>query len=143
MWYNPLISLILRSPLHWLLSNHFLLLSYTGRRSGKTYSLPVNYVQDENQLWITSLRNRTWWKNLVGEQKINIWLRGAKIPAHAVAILDEIDVFLGLARYFELRPDHAKYFDVHLDETGAANQDDLKLAARKRLVVRVSLPEMD
>ena len=38
---NPLMRLLLRSPFHRLLSKQFMLLSVTGRKSGRTYTVPV------------------------------------------------------------------------------------------------------
>jgi hypothetical protein len=32
---------LLRSPLHGLLSGMLMLLSYTGRKSGRTYTIPI------------------------------------------------------------------------------------------------------
>ena len=38
---NPIVRLILRSPLHRLVSGSILLITYQGRKSGKTYTLRV------------------------------------------------------------------------------------------------------
>jgi hypothetical protein len=43
---NPLIALILRSPLHPLVSRRLALITVTGRRSGRTYTFPLGYEQD-------------------------------------------------------------------------------------------------
>jgi F420H(2)-dependent quinone reductase len=40
---NVFVRLVLRSPLHFMLSDNVLLLTYTGRRSGKRYTNPVSY----------------------------------------------------------------------------------------------------
>lgn len=42
---NPLVRAPFRSPLHPLLSRRLVLLRVTGRRSGRTFELPVGYVQ--------------------------------------------------------------------------------------------------
>ena len=44
--YNPLVLLLLRSPLRVAMSNSTMLLTFTGRKSGRTYTTPVNYVRD-------------------------------------------------------------------------------------------------
>ena len=51
---NPFICALLRSPLHALVSRHILLLTYTGRRSGRQYTLPVGHVPDRDALMIVS-----------------------------------------------------------------------------------------
>jgi hypothetical protein len=67
MWFmnkfaNPFVRLILRSPLHGLMSAALLLISYRGRKSGRKYSLPVQYVQDGNQIYIVpdAPEQKTW-----------------------------------------------------------------------------------
>jgi len=54
MWYNPIMMWVLRSPLHGMLSGSTMIITYTGRKSGQTFSTPVNYVRDGNVLWSLS-----------------------------------------------------------------------------------------
>jgi hypothetical protein len=42
--YNPIVSWLLRSPLQGLMSSSTMLITFAGRKSGKTYTTPVNYV---------------------------------------------------------------------------------------------------
>lgn len=48
---NPLMKLLLRSPLHGLVSKRLMLLTMTGRKSGKQYSIPVGYTQVAETLY--------------------------------------------------------------------------------------------
>lgn len=63
---NPAMKGILRSPLHRILSDSLLLITFTGRQSGGEYTTPVGYEQKAGTLYITSQSNRVWWKNLRG-----------------------------------------------------------------------------
>lgn len=142
MWYNPIIALILRSPLHGMLSNGIMLVTYTGRKSRRTISVPVSYVrddEDDNVLWTTSLRKRTWWRNLRREALVTLRLRGKNRPARAEALEDEDEVADALYYYLTLTPSFAKHFDVALDEEGEPVEEDLVRAAQKRVVVRFNL----
>ena len=56
MWYNSIMMWLLRSPLHGMLSGSTMIITYTGRKSGMTFSTPVNYVRDGNVLWTVSFR---------------------------------------------------------------------------------------
>ena len=38
---NPIVRAVLRSPLHRILSRHVVLLTVTGRKSGRAYTVPV------------------------------------------------------------------------------------------------------
>ena len=78
MWYNAVIAALLRSPLHALLSGQIMLISVTGRKSGATFTAPVNYIQDEDVLWVVSARDRTWWRNARGGCAVSLRLRGSR-----------------------------------------------------------------
>lgn len=67
---------ILRSPLHGLVSNNLMLITFTGRTSGKTYTTPVNYVRDGETLIVLSHTDRTWWKNLRGDTQLPCGSKG-------------------------------------------------------------------
>ncbi len=78
MWYNKPMTLFLRSPLHPLISQNVMLITYTGRRSGKRFSTPVNHARMGNDLMVVSFRNRTWWRNLRGGAALSVLLGGAR-----------------------------------------------------------------
>jgi deazaflavin-dependent oxidoreductase (nitroreductase family) len=142
MWYNPIITALLRSPLHGLISSGILLVTYTRRKSGRSLSVPVSYVRDgeeENLLWTTSLRKRTWWRNLRGGAPVTLRLRGKKRTATGEAIEDEAGVADALIRYLRQTPDYAKYFEIGLDEEREPIREDAVKATQKRVMVRFRL----
>jgi len=49
---NALMEAVLRSPLHWAISNETLLVTVIGHKSGCEYALLVNYVRDGDILFI-------------------------------------------------------------------------------------------
>ena len=61
---NIFTSIILRSPLHGMLSQHTMLVAVTGQKSGHVITLPVNFFQEDGALYITSWRGRTWWRSV-------------------------------------------------------------------------------
>lgn len=139
MWYNKWIGRILKSPLHRLVSRNRVLLSYTGRRSGKTYETPVNYVRLGNGLLVTSQRQRIWWRNFLEGAPLRVWLEGKAIDAHASALLDPADVALNLRLYLAATPKQAKYYQVRLEPRGQLNTSDIDNAAKSRVIVRIEL----
>jgi hypothetical protein len=44
---NDFMSWVLRSPLHGMLSNSMMLITVKGHKTGKEYTLPVNYLSLE------------------------------------------------------------------------------------------------
>lgn len=79
-WMNavarPVVTSLLRSPLHRLLSGSLLLLTVHGRRTGRSYTLPVSYSRSDDELRIVSTPDRTWWRNLRGGATVDVWLAG-------------------------------------------------------------------
>jgi hypothetical protein len=59
---NVFVSGLQRSPVHRVLSGSTMLITVTGRRSGRRYDIPVNFVRDDGDLLILSRRERTRWR---------------------------------------------------------------------------------
>jgi len=72
---NAIATTILRSPWHRMRSDQLLLLTFTGRKSGKEFTTPMRYVQEGETLRLRVVRS-PWWKNLVGEATVHILLCG-------------------------------------------------------------------
>jgi len=51
---NRFLSLLLRSPPHGVLSDGVLLLGFTGRKSGRRYTTPINYLRDGGAVLLTT-----------------------------------------------------------------------------------------
>jgi deazaflavin-dependent oxidoreductase (nitroreductase family) len=140
MWFNPFMTWLLRSPLHGFISSNTMLVTYTGRKSGKTYTTPVNYLRMKDSrgeyLLTTSTRERTWWRNLRGGAAVTLRLQGKDLPAQAEVLEDEGAVIDELGAFFEKAPKMAKYFGVRLEANGKPDRDDLARAAVTRVVVR-------
>jgi hypothetical protein len=82
MWYNPLVTALLRSPLYRVMGN-MLLLTYTGRKSGRPYTFPISYGRRGNCLWLITHRRKTWWKNVQGGAPVTVRLAGRDQPGQA------------------------------------------------------------
>lgn len=75
---NALVLAILRSPVHRLLSGLAVELRYTGRRSGRTYALPVQYARtgDRLVLWPQGADRKSWWRNFQSPRPVTVRLAG-------------------------------------------------------------------
>src|SRR5262249_49815913 len=96
---NPFVSTILRSPLHGILSRDVLLLTFTGRRSGKRITIPVGYTRDGETLTVFS--THAWWKNLRGGASVAIRLEGRLRTARAEPTDDRATVLAEVRRYLD------------------------------------------
>jgi deazaflavin-dependent oxidoreductase (nitroreductase family) len=80
---NPFMKWLLRSPFQFIVSRMYLLMTFTGRKSGQTYTTPVQYAQQGKCLCIITSEGYTWWKNLQGGSDVQVHLRGKTYQGHA------------------------------------------------------------
>ena len=101
---NPVLVLLLRSPLGRRMGRHLALLSYRGRRSGQRHELVVQYARQGTQVWIVpgQPERKTWWRNLRKTSSVELRLAGEDFQGQAVALR-------GDDRPEELRPALAAY----------------------------------
>jgi deazaflavin-dependent oxidoreductase (nitroreductase family) len=145
MWFNPITTWIIRSPLHGMVSKNMMLIAYTGRKSGQQYSTPVNYVNisenGQSVLYTTSYRERIWWRNLRGGAAVSVRLRGKDLPGRAEVVEQPELVSQELDVYLRKVPQFGRYLGVKIDADGMLNADDLKLATEKMVLVKTTLEQ--
>jgi deazaflavin-dependent oxidoreductase (nitroreductase family) len=85
---NSLIVTILRSPLHPLLSGMVIVLRYRGRRSGRRYTIPVQYVEHDNRFVVAALDadRKQWWRNVLARPEVEVLHRGRWRSARAEVV---------------------------------------------------------
>jgi deazaflavin-dependent oxidoreductase (nitroreductase family) len=85
---NPFMKALLRSPLHGVVSRSFMVITFTGRKSGREYSTPVQYALRGNMVYLVTSQGYTWWKNLRGGADVCVHVRGRSLRGHAVTATD-------------------------------------------------------
>ncbi len=88
---NPVLRAVLRSPAHRLASGRVALITYTGRRSGRKYTIPAFYRDkgDEITIAVGWPDRKVWWRNLTGDGgDVRLVVRGQEVAGHAVATRD-------------------------------------------------------
>jgi len=141
LFANPLMKLLLRSPWHGVASNEIMLITVTGRKSGKPYTTPVNYVRDGEVLSVLTHSHRTWWRNLRGGAPVTIVLRGKTIQTMGTAYEkadDVVDLFL---QHLQGAPKYAAIFSVTVDSEGRPIRASAEAAAAGKVMVEIELPE--
>ena len=88
---NPVVRAVLSSPLHPLLSRSLALITVTGRRSGRRYTVPVGYRQDGDRVLINVgwPERKHWWRNLEDPAQVEMRIGGAGRKGQASAHGDE------------------------------------------------------
>ena len=87
--FNRPVAAMVSSPrLGVLVSRNITILTYTGRRSRRTFSIPVGYCRagDEVKIPVNLPNAKTWWRNFLGPGgTLTLRLDGAERAGHAVA----------------------------------------------------------
>jgi hypothetical protein len=78
---NPLVRSLLRSPLHGLTDGSMVLLHVTGRKTGRIFTVPVNYVRRDSCLVVVTIAR--WRVNLRGGADVEVTWQGRRRPMRA------------------------------------------------------------
>lgn len=132
---NDFVAFMLRTPLHVFLGNT-MLITVTGRKTGKHYSTPVGFYRAGDCLWVMTSRDRTWWRNLKQGANVSLLLKGKRIRAFGEAQLDENSVEARMLDYVRQIPMAAKPLGIRMDNR-IPNQADIRRAACGRLFVKI------
>ncbi len=135
---NPLLGLFLRSPFHFLVSDSLLLLTFTGRKSGREYTTPVGYRYiDESMVIFT---HSDWWKNLRGGATVTLHLRGERREAEATPRTDPDAVAQYIARLIDEHGLEAvNRIGLSIDGDGVPSVEDIKRGLEETVVIEVEL----
>jgi hypothetical protein len=136
---NGFMAWLLRSPLHPLISRSTALISVRGKKSGRSYRVPVNYQRSAETVLVTSYKYRSWWKNLRGGAPVVIRIQGVDFSGQAEVRESPQGVTEGLKSYFRLAPKTARYFSVSVDESGNPDPADLARIVPGRVVIEIKL----
>lgn len=138
LFINPVVRALLRSPLHRLLSGRLMLLTFTGRKSGRRYTTPVSYMRF-GEIILSSTRS-AWARNLQGGVPVALLLRGEQHTGRADLITDEEGMTAAYGRMLEAVPGYARAINVSLDADRRPNREQVaRSRAAGYVVVRVLL----
>jgi hypothetical protein len=81
---NPFVRSVLRSPAHRMLSGSLMVLTYTGRRSGRRFAIPVMYAlrDDDVVALASSPEAKQWWRTFETGAPATLRVAGRVVEAH-------------------------------------------------------------
>lgn len=124
---NSIVGLFLRSPFQGPLGGQLLLLTVTGRKTGRTYTTPVGYVRKGETITVLSQEGRTWWRNLLQPAPVIVRLRGKELAGMGqVTELDEAERLKAVKEF---------YADLAMGVSAAKAEEN----ARNAVVIRIEL----
>lgn len=132
-YFNPVTRFALGTPLHVLMSSRLMLLSFTGRKTGRSYTTPVSYVRDGNSLLVPG--GGMWWKNLQSKPLARVRLRGIWKVVTPVVISEPIHVAELMHRMLADNPAVAMFTGVKPGPDGRPDAVALEHVLRRGFVV--------
>jgi deazaflavin-dependent oxidoreductase (nitroreductase family) len=135
---NPMMKAILKSPLHRLVSGTMMLITFTGRKSGRQYTTPVGYVRNGDA--VICLTHANWWKNLRGGAKVSLRIQGHDYDGVAEPVSEETTrIANGIRQFLHQVPSWGRFYDVSIDEDGTPNSKDVARAAESAILIEIQL----
>ncbi|MDA0788855.1 MAG: nitroreductase/quinone reductase family protein [Proteobacteria bacterium] len=136
---NPIMTGLLKSPIHGLWSSSLMLITFTGRNSKKVFTTPVRYIETQGTVRCFTSSENLWWRNLRGGADVVLRIKGKDLPYHAKAIDDNPEeVEKWLVHYLGLFPQDAAYHDIRLTPDKSLVPQDLARARDHAIVVEAT-----
>ena len=137
---NRVMATMLRIPLlRRVMSGSILLLTFTGRNSGKSYTFPIGYWKEGDTIILLTKRFRSWWRNFQQPTPVQVQIGGRNYMGQAEASMDELSMVPLLTRLMEGHARQAEVWHVHLDANGKPNLEDIRAIAPKIVVIQIRL----
>lgn len=142
LWLNRVLKALLRSPFHGLLSKNLLLLTFTGRKSGKQYTTPLSRI-DKGPDNVAFFTRTGWWRNLEGGAPVTVRLSGRDRKGIAVpsndpqAVLQEAKAFLA-----ERGWGASRMIGIELDAKQSPTDAELATLLSYHVVIHITLQRL-
>ncbi|MCY4130945.1 MAG: nitroreductase/quinone reductase family protein [Gammaproteobacteria bacterium] len=138
---NFAMKLLLRSPLHFVVSSHILLITFKGRKSGRTFTTPVRYLREGSTVRLFSSPQANWWKNLRGGADVSVRIRGNELKCRATVLETVDDAKLRIFRAYLARfPGDAVYHGLKPSRRSPHPEDTLRAILHEVAITEVTLP---
>ena len=116
-----------------------MLITFIGRRSGRTFTTPVRYVETDGVVRCFTAAENQWWRNLRGGADVVLHIKGHAAPYRARAIVhDPSELRKWLVFYLGLFPQDAAYHDIKLKRDNTLVEKDLEQALHKAILVEAT-----
>jgi deazaflavin-dependent oxidoreductase (nitroreductase family) len=137
-YVNSAMKFVLRSPVHGMVSKTVLLITFTGRKSGKTYTTPVSYSQYDDQVYIFT--HADWWKNLHSGTPVTLRIQGRELQGLAEPVAEDKQAIAGgLIAHLRKVPSDAKFYGVTFDDHSNPRAEEVEQAVQTVVMIRIRL----
>ncbi len=116
-WANSLMKWAVTTPgIQGWVGQGVALLTFTGRRTGKNYDIPVSYHREGDVVTVVTKKVRTWWRNFESPIEVTIRLAGEDHRGLAEVTTDQDQALEFMVEYLAKRPVDAKAYGLAKDE---------------------------
>lgn len=138
---NPILRVLLRSPLHRVASAGLVLLRFKGRRSGKTYEIPVAYHRLGGDP-LTAFTRERWQRNFEGGTPLTVVLEGRTRRAGGELVRDPDEVAAGLQQALrKVGLGNSRRLGLQVDPEREPTLDELRAVAADAAIIRITVEE--
>lgn len=116
-WVNSWMKWALTAPgIQKMVGQGVALISFKGRRTGRSYTIPVSYHREDDVVTIVTKRQRDWWHNFESPRQVDLRLAGRMYTGKARIETDEAEALNFMTEYLAKRPIDAKAYGLAKDE---------------------------
>ncbi len=117
-----------------------MLITFEGRKSGRTYRAPVRYITENGTVRAFTSKEFKWWRNMRTPISVRLKLGGKDATYKMVAVVEETDnIQSGLLSLLEAYPQDAPYYEIRLEEKHRPLAEDIERAATKTVMLEAEL----
>ncbi len=139
---NIVVGALLRSPLHFLMSKDIMIITFTGRNSGRKFSTPVRYIHVDGIVRCFTSTETRWWRNLRGNANVELLIEGNNHWYRpTVSDRDPELTRQKLEHFLALFPQDAAYQNIRLNKDKSLNTEDLDAAIKTAIIVELERAE--
>jgi deazaflavin-dependent oxidoreductase (nitroreductase family) len=140
-WLNALLRFMLRTPgLQRLVGRSTALLTFTGRKTGKSFTTPITYVADNGRVILTCNQHRQWWRNLADRPSVALRLAGKEVSGRA-QVLRGPGALPFLIDFWQAQPMIAKRAGASFDDAGRIDPVSVEEGLAETVVVVVDVDD--
>lgn len=139
---NVFLKTILKTPLHRVVSKELMLLTFTGRKTGKKYTTPVGTVRQGSTLIVFT--HSKWWKNLIGGAPVSVRLQGKTLHGMAFPVQEVDEIKKMITQLIAARgKERAQMMGFWVEDIGEAAPEAVQKATQGTTFIRIDLTEGD
>ncbi|MBY0399538.1 hypothetical protein K2X89_04540 [Myxococcota bacterium] len=142
---NPIVMAVLRSRFHAIASAALLVVSWSGRSSGRRFSIPTGYQRDGDDVivMLSKADRKRWWKNFRSPWPADLLIAGRERTAMGTVVPPGSDAFYTLVEgTIRATPFMAKQFGLEAyDASRGLSDADRAILREKAAAIRFELTD--